>query len=453
MQLCRIKSISHFGWFLNGMNVVFETVVLRIIEGLTQEGALMCVHVPNGLYERDELRLDCDEEVDAGERCALLVNGHRRSENCTTYNLWDTVTSRSFVRFLSVLCLVSELQESGRTMSLRDVYYTKKDLFSSQAQCNDMILSVGSVVGLRRHEMGIVPAARGFVAGPLRYRFLTETASERMNVCGEEGDEDYEDDDNLRWTICAEAPYGEGEALISGKWTSTPLGLIQVQLGVFGEGGGGLQWYSPDDLEERLQEGPRHLLVIEKEGIFRRLSEDSFGFPQGKGLPGTVMVTGCGFPDVATRHFVTKLCQLVPNLIPVGLCDYNPYGLALMLTYDSSHCRSAAQSNCFKGFREIKDLGVQLRWLGLRSPHIAFLTNKLHKSVFQPFTKHDAGQLRRLERLGRVLDSSDLEEEVEAMKKGRYMNTIDTIHNTILQRIHSFHQQLAHPCSSACPDH
>ena len=238
MQLCRIKSISHFGWFLNGMNVVFETVVLRIIEGLTQEGALMCVHVPNGLYERDELRLDCDEEVDAGERCALLVNGHRRSENCTTYNLWDTVTSRSFVRFLSVLCLVSELQESGRTMSLRDVYYTKKDLFSSQAQCNDMILSVCSVVGLRRHEMGIVPAARGFVAGPLRYRFLTETASERMNVCGEEGDEDYEDDDNLRWTICAEAPYGEGEALISGKWTSTPLGLIQVQLGVFGGGGG-----------------------------------------------------------------------------------------------------------------------------------------------------------------------------------------------------------------------
>ena len=163
------------------------------------------------------------------------------------------------------------------------------------------------------------------------------------------------------------------------------------------------------------------------------------------------MVTGCGFPDVATRHFVTKLCQLVPNLVPVGLCDYNPYGLALMLTYDSSHCRSAALSKCFKGFREIKDLGVQLRWLGLRSPHIAFLTNKLHKSVFQPFTKHDAGQLRRLERLGRVLDSSALEEEVEAMKKGRYMNTIDTIHKTISQRIHSFYQQLAHPCS-ACPD-
>ena len=397
------------------MEKVIETLVVRIIASLSQEGLLMNVHVPNGQYDRDEVNLDLHEDADT-ERCALLLSSNRKAEHCTTYNLWDPVTSKSYVRFISVLCLVSELQLSGRTMSLRDVYYTKKDIFSSQAQCNDMILAVGSVLGLRRWQMGIVPAARGLVAGPLRYRFLPEGA-DNMIVSDEE--EDVDDDDDLGWIICAEAPHGDGEALISGKWASHPTDQIQVQLGVYCEEGS-LTWYSPNDLEEQeelQQDGPYHLLVIEKEGIFRRLQEDGFGYPRGKG-PHCVLVTGCGFPDVATRHFVTKLCQIIPTMVPVGLSDHNPYGLSLMLTYDTSHVVHVARDKRSKTALELKDLGVQLRWLGLRSPHIDALSNVLHASVFQPFNKHDTAQLRRLSRLGRVLDSPDLNKEVEAMERG-----------------------------------
>lgn len=62
-------------------------------------------------------------------------------------------------------------------------------------------------------------------------------------------------------------------------------------------------------------------------GIFSRLSEDAFW----RRYP-CIIVTGRGFPDLATRALVHQVSTRFK--LPVfGIADCNPFGLALLLTY------------------------------------------------------------------------------------------------------------------------
>ena len=54
------------------------------------------------------------------------------------------------------------------------------------------------------------------------------------------------------------------------------------------------------------------IIIIEKEGIFRRLCEDNFTTNKLS----SILVTGCGFPDIAKRAMVSVLAGKYP-LIPI----------------------------------------------------------------------------------------------------------------------------------------
>jgi len=75
------------------------------------------------------------------------------------------------------------------------------------------------------------------------------------------------------------------------------------------------------------KEIPYDFFVINNSGIFSRLSEDAFW----KRYP-CIIVTGRGFPDLATRALVHQVATRF-SLPVVGLADCNPFGLALLLTY------------------------------------------------------------------------------------------------------------------------
>ena len=75
-------------------------------------------------------------------------------------------------------------------------------------------------------------------------------------------------------------------------------------------------------------DGAQFILVVEKECIFRRLVEDKIWYSN---LP-CIILTGCGFPDFATRAFLSQLYTQLK--LPIyGLSDWNPYGLGIMLCY------------------------------------------------------------------------------------------------------------------------
>lgn len=87
-------------------------------------------------------------------------------------------------------------------------------------------------------------------------------------------------------------------------------------------------WVSHDDESIQMESDALYLFVIEKEGIFRRMCDDKFHL-----IFRCILVTGCGYPDVATRALVHRVKTRFPHIKVLGICDYNPHGLALLLTY------------------------------------------------------------------------------------------------------------------------
>lgn len=125
----------------------------------------------------------------------------------------------------------------------------------------------------------------------------------------------------------------------------------------------------------------RFILVVEKEGIYNRLSEDRL-FER---IP-CILVTGKGFPDLATRAFVSSLYQEF-HLPVFGISDCNPYGVAVLWTY----CKGSKRLGVDGDDR----YGVPIQWLGLRPTQVEELRReqKLPSDVYQQLTKVDRNKV------------------------------------------------------------
>lgn len=52
-----------------------------------------------------------------------------------------------------------------------------------------------------------------------------------------------------------------------------------------------------------------------------------------------------GFPDIATRAFVAIIARQYPTINIMGLVDYNPFGVAIILSYKYP-CKSSGFEGC-----------------------------------------------------------------------------------------------------------
>jgi meiotic recombination protein SPO11 len=257
--------------------------------------------------------------------------------------------ARSWKRYLNVLIvfeMVLELVYEKRTMSLRDVYYSSVHL-KSQIESNAAVRDVGNLLSLSRRAMGIIPVARGFVAGGMRFRTRQSAEGEWST-----------------WTNCqVPVPSGGQGVLISSLWNSA----VEVDTEVTA----------------------RTLLVVEKEGIFHRLCEDAL-WDRVDG--GVVMVTGCGMPDVATRALVRCITDRNPHLLAVGLVDFNPYGVGILCSYRFAPSTARLM-------HEGRDLDVpRLKWLGLRGAQMQLELQECPTLAPQltPLSVHDERRLQGL---------------------------------------------------------
>jgi meiotic recombination protein SPO11 len=85
-----------------------------------------------------------------------------------------------------------------------------------------------------------------------------------------------------------------------------------------------LQWKLHDG-DFDIQTTAKCIIVVEKEGIYKRLCEDRF-FDR---IP-CIIVTGKGVPDLATRAFVHTMHIAFGNLPVYGVCNCNPYGVGVL---------------------------------------------------------------------------------------------------------------------------
>jgi DNA topoisomerase VI subunit A len=125
--------------------------------------------------------------------------------------------------------------------------------------------------------MNIVPMSKGLVTGLFRFRFLSSETDSQFDIFHTSTD------NKGQWFDCSSLAIAGGSMSITTDWSSSRI----------------------EDIDLVVHESVKYLLVIEKEGVFRRLVEDNIFST----VP-CIICTGSGFPDVATRAFVSKVSKL-----------------------------------------------------------------------------------------------------------------------------------------------
>ncbi|KAM0813327.1 putative Spo11/DNA topoisomerase VI subunit A [Seiridium cardinale] len=137
---------------------------------------------------------------------------------------------------------------------------------------------------------------------------------------------------------------------------ATPKGLVVG--GAFQSEPGKLGVTIPQEkeLEDVDLSGVQWVLVIEKDATFRNLAAAQY-FAASTAGPG-LLVTGKGFPDLATRQFLYTIHVQYPHIPIHALVDFDPAGIGIMRTY-----QHGSQS-----LRHEKNVTVpELLWLGVKS--------------------------------------------------------------------------------------
>mgnify|MGYP005681066873 CR=1 FL=1 len=172
-----------------------------------------------------------------------------------------------------------------RTTTTREVYYFFVTHFRDQRECDKAIWDLVSILNLpSRQSLGLVASPKGWFCGSIDvYNGHTnelkfngrELDTHGMAITPSTYDNDYTTYNNSKPTNNDRDPMDDDDNN--------------------GNGNGN------DNI--RIESDARCILVIEKEGVYTRLSEDKFFLNY---LP-CILVTGKGFPDIATRRWVRRM--------------------------------------------------------------------------------------------------------------------------------------------------
>ncbi|KAI0599287.1 Spo11/DNA topoisomerase VI subunit A [Biscogniauxia sp. FL1348] len=244
-----------------------------------------------------------EAEVKRFSRCIMSsLSCHRVIK--TTTSLFDFPFSFAAC-LLQILHLAHECLVSGTIITKRNIYYQNPELFGSQAYVDTLVDDIAFTFGAGRDALNIVAACKGLLSGV-------------MNISMKDGS----------GQNCGLDPNG---TLIPDARTIENIDAPLVK------------W----------------VLIVEKEATFRGLVASRY-FESSRAGPG-VIITGKGYPDLATRQLLNLLHAAFPRLPFYALVDFDPDGLAIMRTYK---CGSLALNH------EENITLPSLSWLGPKSHDI-----------------------------------------------------------------------------------
>ncbi|KAL3803728.1 hypothetical protein HJC23_003782 [Cyclotella cryptica] len=303
--------------------------------------------------------------------------------NGSPFKNFDNVSrQRVFTSITLVMSFIHLLLLSNRTTTTREVYYVFVTHFRNQKECDSAILDVARILGVPRRALGLSASPKGWFCGCVEV--------------------------TRRGTL----PSGKD---ISGSIDGTALSSIQ-----------GLpitrEWIERDD-EGFTEDGveikvaskdAKVIVVIEKEGVYNRLAEERIfdKFP-------CIIVTGKGFPDLATRALVQTLHKEL-DLPVVGLCDSNPFGISVLALYHCAGDRMGVDGNL--------KYTVPIRWIGLRPSTVLSLEDRLPKEVFQKLTDLDHKRIEALLDETNLFLNEDREDEILAMRDEGYKVELEALY-------------------------
>ncbi|KAF8627831.1 hypothetical protein AX15_004249 [Amanita polypyramis BW_CC] len=238
-------------------------------------------------------------------RLELVNRTKRASTKCLIYPRKAAGGSaRSFAQLFRMLDLSHEAVIADEPMTKRELFYRDVALFKSQRVVDQLLDDVTASFLIERRDMNIRASPKGLVCG------------EGLTICLRDGDE-----------IRANAAGG----------TLIPV-IEDVRLySVTGD----VRW----------------ILVVEKEAVFNTLCH--LCLVNNPTLPGKgLLITGKGYPDMATRHLVNYLSRTLPLSVPIlALVDGDPYGLDILSVYKYGS-QSLQHENAKLSADRVEGLGI-----------------------------------------------------------------------------------------------
>ncbi|KAI7216214.1 DNA topoisomerase IV, alpha subunit [Hortaea werneckii] len=262
------------------------------------------------------------ESDDVGLTLKVRTSTDAISRNAKTRRLnFPGRTAEEAWRFavvMRVLELIHGALRTGVTISKRDIYYRDVALFGTQAVVDRYVDDIAFTLNVPRSALNVAAAAKGLLIG-------------KINFCRRDGS--------------------------------------VVDCGADRDG-----MLIPDfkHILSANMKAVKWIIVIEKEASFRSLANSSCW---DRLSAESVLLTGKGYPDLATRAMLRFLSTPSPHngfSSPVifGLADYDPDGIAILDVYKHG---SAAMRH------ENPELKVgKLRRLGLNSRHIITCRDDAH---------------------------------------------------------------------------
>ncbi|KIJ49431.1 hypothetical protein M422DRAFT_160634, partial [Sphaerobolus stellatus SS14] len=121
------------------------------------------------------------------------------------------------------------------------------------------------------------------------------------------------------------------------------------------------------------------VLVIEKEAVFQTLCKS--GLTMKPDCPGSgILITGKGYPDLATRGLTSRLSVMLPPTVPIlALVDGDAYGLDILSVYKfGSRCTQYEGPGI---------LTPRIEWMGIRASEL--MSCNIDRDNLIPLTRHD----------------------------------------------------------------
>ncbi|KAG6372419.1 Spo11/DNA topoisomerase VI subunit A, partial [Boletus reticuloceps] len=218
-------------------------------------------------------------------------------------------SSRPIAQLLRVMNFAHDAVTQDLSLTKRDLFYKDVTLFRSQRTVDKLVDDLAATLELDRADLNIRATSKGLVCGSGLVIYLLDGEALRINDC-------------------------EGTLIPAGE----DIERFEVQSDV--------SW----------------VLVVEKEAVFQTLCR--LQFTKYPGLPGCgLIVTGKGYPDIATRQLVKTLSDNLPDEIPImGLVDGDAYGLDILSVYKYGSQSLRHENEKLAAHR--------IQWLGVRASEL-----------------------------------------------------------------------------------
>ena len=332
---------------------------------------------------------DDEHEQKVLDRLRAAQNNNSDSNNGKRFVFHNLQQCRVFSSVLLVLSFCHSLLLARRTTTTREVYYFYVTHFRSQKECDAAIVEAANLLGVPRSSLGLYASPKGWFCGCLQIIRNGRVVLDGQNLSSMQG------------------------APITSEWLTPPQQrdftidcLVQRNNDT-----NNANENNPNEPHQRA----KCILVIEKEGVYNRFSEDRLyeRYP-------CILVTGKGFPDLATRSLVHSLHHEL-HLPVYGLADCNPYGMMVLQTYQYGSER--------RGLDGGARYSVPLQWLGLRPSQVERIaeennSSRLPPGIYQQLTALDQRRLELMLDENHKFHGSDTNkyryEELEIMQENDY---------------------------------